>query len=161
MVIATSGSHNPVQAVAARKRWGAGGVVLFVLPVAIGKRYHDCQSMEQESPGGSSSEAEARLDEMFRVYGVACEDTEAGADFMPDMWARIEAREASSNWFGRVAKVLVAAALTASAILGMMISSMKQPDAFYNGTVVDALRANHASTLEPLRLDRISEFELR
>lgn len=77
---------------------------------------------------------------------------------MPNIWARIEAREVSTNWFGRVAKTLVTAALAASMILGMMISSTNQSSAFFNATFVDALRADHASSLEPLHLDRISQF---
>lgn len=107
------------------------------------------------------SEGDVRLDQMFRAYREACGDPDASASFMPDMWAKIEAREVSTNWFGRVAKMLVAAALTASVILGMIISSMKRPDAFFNATVVDALRANHASTLEPYSVDRISELDVK
>jgi hypothetical protein len=78
---------------------------------------------------------------------------------MPNIWARIEAREVSTNWFGRVAKALVTAALAASVILGMMSSSRNQSSAFFDATFVEALRADHASTLEPLHLDRISELE--
>jgi hypothetical protein len=108
---------------------------------------------------GNSNEPESRLDEMFRAYRVACPDPDASANFMPNMWARIEAREVSRNWFGRVAKALVTAALAASVILGMMNSSRNQSTAFFNATFVEALRADHASTLEPLQLDRISELE--
>jgi hypothetical protein len=32
-------------------------------------------------------------------------------NFVADLWAGIQAREASGNWFGRVAKALVTAAL--------------------------------------------------
>lgn len=109
---------------------------------------------------GKSDNPEARLDELFRAYGAACPDADAGANFMPNLWARIEAREVSTNWFGRVAKALVAAALAASVILGMM-SSRNQSSAFLNATFVQALRADHASHLEPLRLDRISESDLQ
>jgi|SRR5579863_1014578 len=111
---------------------------------------------------GNVPESEARLDEMFRAYRAACDyddAAETSANFMPSMWAKIEAREVSTNWFGRVAKALVTAALAASVILGMMISSMNQSSAFFNATFVDALRADHASTLEPLHLDRISQLE--
>ncbi|HEX4136452.1 MAG TPA: hypothetical protein VHY84_17705 [Bryobacteraceae bacterium] len=101
---------------------------------------------------------EGRLDELFRAYRAACPAPEPGANFMPNIWARIEAREVSTNWFGRVAKTLVTAALAASMILGMMISSTNQSSAFFNATFVDALRADHASSLEPLHLDRISQF---
>ena len=102
---------------------------------------------------------ESRLDELLQAYRLACPDPEASANFMPNMWARIEAREVSTNWFGRVAKTLVTAALAASAILGLMISSMNQSSAFFNATFVDALRADQASNLEPLHLDRISQLE--
>lgn len=136
------------------------GHSLFAFPDTPKKRYYDLESMEQDSPVGNLSKGDVRLDQMFRAYREACGDPDASANFIPDMWAKIEAREVSTNWFGRVANMLVAAALTASVILGM-ISSMKQPDAFFNATVVDALRANHASTLEPFRLDRISELDLQ
>jgi hypothetical protein len=112
------------------------------------------------------SESEARLDDLFRAYRAACPVPEASVSFVPDLWTRIEvisdanaAHEASRNWFGRVAKVLVTAALAASAILGIMISSTNQSSAFFNATFVEALRDDRMSTLEPLRLDRIYEFE--
>jgi hypothetical protein len=109
--------------------------------------------MEQEDSN------ELRLDKMFRAYLAACPIPEASANFMPALWARIEAREVSTNWFGRVAKTLVTAALAASVILGLMISSINQSNTFFDATFVDALRADHASTLEPLHLDRISQLE--
>jgi len=108
---------------------------------------------------GKSNDREAHLDELFRAYLEACPNPEPGANFMPNIWARIEAREVSTNWFGRVAKTLVTAALAASLILGMLISSLNQSSAFFNATFVEALRADHASTLEPLHLDRISQLE--
>jgi hypothetical protein len=113
------------------------------------------KAMEQ----GNSNEGEVRLDEMFRAYRAACPDPAPSANFMPAMWARIEAREVSTNWFGSVAKALVTAALAASVILGMMISATNQSSSFFDGTFVEALRADHTSTLEPLHLDRISELE--
>jgi hypothetical protein len=109
---------------------------------------------------GNSGGPETRLDVLFRAYRAAFPDLDASANFMPDMWARIEAREVSANWFGRMAKALVAAALAASVILGMM-SSRHQSNAFFNATFVQALRADHASQLEPFRLDRISESDLQ
>ena len=112
--------------------------------------------MEHGNPG----DHEARLDGLFSAYRAACADPEASANFMPDMWARIEAREDSVNWVGRVAKALAAVALAASVILGM-ISSSNQSIAFFDSTFVQALRADHASNLEPFRLDRISESELQ
>ncbi len=111
--------------------------------------------MERRNPG----DREALLDAMFRAYRAACPD--ASADFMPNLWARIEAHEVSTNWFARVAKALVAAALAASVLLGMMISSRNQSSAFFDATFVQALRADDAAKLEPFRLDRLSESDLQ
>ena|SRR5438105_1665759 len=107
---------------------------------------------------GNDRNRDARLDELFRAYREACPDPEPTAAFMPAMWAKIEAREVSTNWFGSVAKALVTAALAASVILGMMSSSSNQSSSFFDATFVDALRADHASTLEPLQLERISDL---
>ena len=115
--------------------------------------------MEQGNPGSNEHEGQSRLDEMFRAYRDACPEPEASPDFMPVMWAKIEAREVSTNWFGRVAKALVTAAIAASVILGMMISSNNQSSSFFDATFVDALQADQTSALEPLHLDRISQLE--
>ena len=48
-----------------------------------------------EFPGGES-EVEARLDDLFHAYREACPDPEPSVNFMPAMWAKIEARQASS-----------------------------------------------------------------
>jgi hypothetical protein len=119
--------------------------------------------MEQGSrnDGGNDwgNDREARLNELFRDYRAACPVPDAGENFMPELWARINARGASTNWFGRVAGGLVAAATVASLILGTMISTVDPPSAFFDATFVEALRADHASALEPLHLDRIAELE--
>src|SRR5580692_6312411 len=115
--------------------------------------------MISNKPMEQGNSNERRLDDLFRAYLAACPIPEASTNFMPALWARIEARESSTNWFGSVAKTLVTAALAASVILGLMISSLNQSNAFLNGTFVEALRADHASTLEPLHLDRISQLE--
>jgi hypothetical protein len=110
--------------------------------------------MEQPNPAG-----ENRLDELFLAYRQACPEPDASANFMPGIWAKIEAREVSTNWFGRVAKALVTAALAASVILGLMMSSTNRSSAFFNGTFVDALQADRVATLEPLDIERFSELE--
>jgi hypothetical protein len=104
-------------------------------------------------------DAEARLDELFRAYCESCPVAETSRTFMPDLWAGIDARRVSTSWFGRIARVLVTAALAASAILGTMTSSANRSNAFFDGTFVEALQADYESTLEPLHLDRISELE--
>jgi hypothetical protein len=109
--------------------------------------------------GVPSDNSETRLDQWLTAYRDAFPEPEAGVNFMPELWARIEAREVSSNLFGRMAKALVTAALAATVILGMMASTMNRSDNQFNGTYLEALSADHASSLEPLNLDRISELE--
>ena len=117
----------------------------------------------------SAQENEGRLDDLLAAYRMACPDTEPGAAFMPAIWARIEEREKaereSTNWFGRFAKTLVTAAVAASAILAMLLSSFSydvpahQSVEFLNRTFVEALRADQMAALEPLHVDRIAEME--
>jgi hypothetical protein len=115
------------------------------------------------TPMEQGNSSENRLDELFRAYREACPDPEASANFTPAMWARIEAREGSTNWFRRVAKILVGAAVAASVILGLMVSplvsSTSHPSAFFNATFVDALQADQMAALEPLHIERLSGLE--
>jgi len=110
-------------------------------------------------PGRFENDGDARLDELFRDYRAACQVVEESRNFMPDLWAKIDARRVSTSWFGWLARVLVTAALAASAILGTAISSVNKSSAFLNGTFVEALQAEYASTLEPLHLDRIAALQ--
>jgi hypothetical protein len=114
--------------------------------------------MISNTPMGQEDSSQNRLDELLRAYRRACPDPDASANFMPGIWARIEAREVSTNWFGRVAKALVTTALAASVILGLM-SSANRSTAFLNATFVEALRADQVAALEPLHIERISELE--
>jgi hypothetical protein len=113
--------------------------------------------MERFSSGGSDS---SQLDELFRAYREACPDADPGVNFMPELWAKIEAREVSATWFSRMAGALVTAALAACVILGLMASSRNvQSNAYLTETYVEALQAEHASTLEPMSVERISYLE--
>lgn len=104
-------------------------------------------------------ERDGELSEWLKAYRSACPEPEASVNFMPAVWAKIEARQVSTNLFGRMAKALVTAALAATIVLGLMVSTFNQADPSFNGTYIEALSVDHASTLEPLNLDRISELE--
>jgi len=99
------------------------------------------------------------LNDLFRNYRHACPDPEPSVNFMPAMWAKIEAREASSTIFSRVAKGLVTAALGASVLMALLSASYNQPLPAPEGSYVQALAADHASSLEPLQVERLSEME--
>ena len=110
---------------------------------------------------GIEMDAEARLDSLFRAYREACPDPEPSVNFMPNMWAKIEAREASSTVFNRLAKALVTAALGASVLMGLLSASYNSQSAVASsdGSYIQALAADHVSDLEPLQVERISELE--
>src|SRR5580700_6406564 len=105
------------------------------------------------------NEIDSHLDDLYHAYRNACPDPEPSVNFMPAMWAKIEAREASSTVFNRVAKALVTAALGASVVMALLSASYDQPVSSSEGSYVQALVADHASSLEPLQVERISELE--
>ena len=104
-------------------------------------------------------DGDIRLDQLFHAYREACPDPDPSVNFMPEMWARIEAREASSTVFGRFAKALVTLALGASVVMGLLSAAYSRPGASYDGSYIQALAADHVSDLEPLQVERISELE--
>jgi len=106
----------------------------------------------------AQAEAEARLDSLLQAYRAACPDPEASANFTPQLWARIERRR-SANVFGRTARVLVTAALAASAILSIMLSSTK-PNSFTSpGSYIEALVTDGDAALDLLNPESVVEME--
>jgi hypothetical protein len=99
------------------------------------------------------------LDNLFRAYREACPDPEPSVSFMPAMWAKIEAREASGTIFSRLAKALVTAAVGASVVMGLMSASYNQPGPSYEGSYIQALAADRVSDLGPFQVERISDLE--
>jgi hypothetical protein len=109
------------------------------------------------SLAGSVS-SEARLDELFRAYRNACPEVEATPVFMPQVWARIETRQHSSTVFTRLARGLVTAALAASVILALMVSFRESSEPL-NETYIEAVAADHLSSLGAFQIERISELD--
>lgn len=119
----------------------------------------DRQWNDHPADDARSRDDAARLDALFASYRAACGEPEPSVNFMPAMWAKIEAREASTTIFNRVAKALVTAALGASVVMGLLSASAPQPAVAPEGTYVQALAAAHVSDLEPLQVERISDLE--
>ena len=63
-----------------------------------------------------------RLDALFRAYRDACPTPEASANFMPNLWQRIESRQSFTFSFQRMANALVTAAVALSIVLGVYMS---------------------------------------
>jgi hypothetical protein len=85
------------------------------------------------------------LDALFRAYHDACEAPEASANFMPNLWARIESRQGFAFSFRRMANALTTAAVAASLALGIYMSIPRSSSIDLNQTYVEALAESNAS----------------
>lgn len=63
-----------------------------------------------------------RLDALFGAYRAACGDPEPSANFMPNLWARIESRQSFTFSFRRMANAFATAAVALSIALGIYMS---------------------------------------
>ncbi len=82
-----------------------------------------------------------KLDALFRAYRYACPDPEASANFMPNLWARIESRQTFLFSFRRMANAFVTAALALSIALGVYMTVPRSPQTATAETYIDALAA--------------------
>lgn len=80
-----------------------------------------------------------RLSALFRAYREACPDPECGPNFMPQLWQRIEARQTSSRFLGRLASGFVTAAAALTLMMAAYIYLPSHSSAFYSETYVEAL----------------------
>jgi hypothetical protein len=89
------------------------------------------------------------LDKLFAEYRAVMPDPEAGANFMPDLWRKIEARQFFLVRWKKLTQVFVAAAAAICLLLGIVLQapSAKQ-NAAVSGTYVDVLyKANPTDNL--------------
>jgi len=80
-----------------------------------------------------------KLDALFRAYRDACPDPEASANFMPKLWARIDARQTFLFSFRRMANAFVTAAVALSIALGVYLTIPRSNPGSYPETYVEAL----------------------
>jgi len=81
-----------------------------------------------------------KLDALFGAYRAACGSPEPGANFMPELWARIESRQSFTFSFRRMANAFATAAVALSLALGVYMS-IPRSGPVYNEGYVDALVA--------------------
>jgi hypothetical protein len=85
------------------------------------------------------------LDSLFVAYREACPAPEAGADFMPRLWQKIEARRVeTTSVFKRFAQACVAATAVLVIVTAMLMPSSQDSEVFYSSTYSDVLVADHA-----------------
>ena len=94
---------------------------------------------------------EERLDALFRAYRDACPTPEASANFMPNLWQRIEARQTYTFSFKRMANALVTAAVALSIVLGVYMS-IPSTNGYVSQSYTEALA--EANTLDAPRHSR-------
>jgi anti-sigma-K factor RskA len=76
-------------------------------------------SQDRESPADG-------LATLFAAYREACPDPEPGADFMPQLWQKIEAKRAFSNSLKRLARAVIGLAAAASLAMAILLAMPQQ-----------------------------------
>ena len=97
-----------------------------------------------------------QLDALFRAYHNACPVPEPGANFMPQLWQRIESRKHHGFSFRRMANALVTAAVAATICLGVYTTMRHSDTAMYSQSYVEALAEASAidtDLVAPARLE--------
>jgi ferric-dicitrate binding protein FerR (iron transport regulator) len=84
------------------------------------------------------------LDALFQAYREACAAPDMSANFMPNLWARIESRQRFTFSFRRMANALTTAAVAASLALGIYMSIPRSNAIDYNQTYVEALAESNS-----------------
>lgn len=98
------------------------------------------------------------LDGLFRAYRDACPDAEPGANFMPQLWERIEARQTFSSFLERMASGFVTAAVALTLLMAAFLYLPQGNGTFQSQSYVEALAASHAAAedtdlFEPVHFD--------
>jgi len=101
---------------------------------------------------------EEKLDALFRAYRKACPAAEASANFMPDLWQLIEARQGFLFSFRRLANALVPAAVALSIALGVCAytprhASNSTPQQTYIEALAEANPLDTPDIVGTVRLD--------
>jgi len=100
-----------------------------------------------------------RLDALFRAYHLACEPREVSANFMPELWEKIEKVQNATFSFRRIAKSFVTAAAALSMVLAAIGFVPTRNSPAYNVTYVEALAA-HNDALAAHSLSDSAEYVL-
>jgi hypothetical protein len=88
-----------------------------------------------------------KLDALWAEYREACPDPEPSANFVPEVWQRIEARRrATSSLLRRWVEAWVMAALTLTLLIAAFLIPRYQRQPVYQSTYADVLA--EADTLD-------------
>jgi hypothetical protein len=90
----------------------------------------------------SASEQEQTLDRLLHAYRQAADYGEPSANFMPELWARIESRRSTSLAFERLARIFATGAVAVTLLAGAYVTLAPAPVPQVEETWVENL-ANH------------------
>lgn len=82
---------------------------------------------------------EQRLDGLFAEYRAACPDPEAGANFMPTLWQRIEARRNPVLQWVTLSRRALVGALALCLVFGFVMGTALSSSQFYQATYIEVL----------------------
>lgn len=124
---------------------------------------HMFNNRRNGSESHTSPGAEARLDALLYAYREACPVPEVDTNFMPDLWARIEAsrleRSQSANIFSHTVRFLVTTAIAVTVMFGIMIGMEKQTGNVTPGVYMEALVTDGEAALDLLNPENMTEME--
>ena len=83
------------------------------------------------------------LDALFADYKSAIPDPEAGANFMPELWRKIEARQSFMVRVRKLTQVFVAAAAAICLLFAMTLAVPGSHPTELRGTYIDVLADAH------------------
>lgn len=86
---------------------------------------------------------EANLDRLLAAYRDACAAPEASANFMPQLWERIDASQSWTKQAWKWANSLTAAAALASLFFVMMQMLPRTSGVFASATYLETLASQH------------------
>jgi len=95
------------------------------------------------------------LDELLAEYKGVCEAPEPGANFLPRMWERIDARRSVTLQFRRIMQAFVGAAAVICLMMGALVAVRPAANVPEHATYIDALaEAHRGESLAALGIQR-------
>lgn len=100
------------------------------------------------------------LNKLFAAYRESLPDPEPGANFVPGIWKRIEARRPPVFFIRRMTQALVMLSAVVALLLGMVVIPKVQRMPVYRATYIDVLEAEqqpdslaYAAVVQPIEND--------
>jgi anti-sigma-K factor RskA len=92
-----------------------------------------------------------KLDALWAEYRAACPDPEPGANFLPMLWQKIEARRVeTTSVFRHMAQAWAVAALALALILAVLAPRLHRETIYSANTYVEVLDDAHSNDAQDL-----------